>query len=184
MKIIGDEMVFDGRFISVLRRRFMNRIGNEQVWEMLKRKSFGRIVMIAALTPERELILERVFRVPFGAYVIELPAGVMDKAGESEEDAARRELLEETGYAAERMILMTAGPYDQGLTTDEIAVYAAFDARLVGPPHLDDAEDIEVIKVPLAKLLDFMAERRDEKIDIKIAAVLPFLERELRHASV
>lgn len=182
MKILDDDIVFDGRFISVLRRHFVNRIGNEQVWEMVRRKSFGKIVMIAAVTPERELILERTFRVPFGAYVIELPAGVMDKQGEPEEAAARRELLEETGYMAERMELLIAGPYNQGLTTDEIAIYGAIDVRHMGPPQLDDAEDIEVIKVPLAHLLDFMEEHREEKIDVKIAAILPFLKKRFPHA--
>lgn len=98
MKLIRDEVGYDGEFIRVIRRHFRAPNGNPGVWELVRRKNtHGRIIMIAAVTAEKELILEKIFRIPLNDYVLELPAGLMDKAGESEQEAVGRELLEETG---------------------------------------------------------------------------------------
>ena len=65
-------------------------------------------VVIVALTTEGELILERNWRAPLESFVVQFPAGLSDREGESEEEVARRELLEETGYTADRLIPVIA----------------------------------------------------------------------------
>jgi ADP-ribose pyrophosphatase len=57
-------------------------------------------VVIVAVTPQGQILLVRQFRVAAGAMTLELPAGHVDP-GETPEQAARRELLEETGYEAD-----------------------------------------------------------------------------------
>lgn len=171
-------MAYDGVFIRVIRRHFIGSSGKPGMWEVVERKNtHGRIVVIAAVTPERELILQKSFRVPFQNYVIELPAGLMDKEGESEEDTARRELLEETGYAVDDMKLLVSGSFNAGLTTSVIALYQGTNARMVQAQALDDAEDIEVIKVPVTEVLAFMQTQKEYIVDIKITSALPFLEK-------
>lgn len=64
-------------------------------------------VVIVALTPQNQLLLVRQFRVAAGAVTLELPAGHIDP-GETPEQAARRELLEETGYEADKLELLAS----------------------------------------------------------------------------
>jgi 8-oxo-dGTP pyrophosphatase MutT (NUDIX family) len=175
MRIIKDEVVYEGEFIRVIKRRFLDREGAVRMWEMVERKIHGRIVAIAAITPRGELVLEKTFRVPLQASVFEIPAGLMDIEGETEEAAIRRELLEETGYTVDAVELLYEGPFNGGLSTDEMAVYLGRNARKVGATALDAAEEIEVVLVPLQKLFEFLSSAGGEKIDIKVAALIPFL---------
>lgn len=177
MKIVGDEIAYDGRFIQTLKRSFIDRDGKPALWEMVKRKTHGRIFAVAAVTPEKELVLEKIFRIPCDSYVLELPAGLRDKDGETEEEAARRELLEETGYAADHLELLIAGPFNAGMLEDELAIYLGVNARKVQESRLESAEDIEVVLAPLEKLVERLESEREAKVDVKIPAVLPFLKK-------
>lgn len=178
MKVLNDELVYDGRFIQVINRYFMDRNGKKGVWEMVRRKTYGDIIGIAAITREKEIILEKIFRVPLNDYVLELPAGLMDIKGESEEAMVKRELLEETGYVVESVEELMRGPFSSGLREGEMAIYFGMNAYFVGERQLESAEDIEVIKVPLDRLLDYLTEQKGKlKVDLKIASVIPYLER-------
>lgn len=179
-KILRDEVVFEGNFIRTIKRHFLDRAGHKIWWEMFERKMRGkRIVAIAALTPKRELILEKAFRLPFKNYVIELPAGLMDKEKESEKSAIRRELLEETGYSVSELRLLTHGVISSGSSNDEMAIYFGDGALKVAEPKLECSEDIEVILVPIGELLSFIrkSQNRGLKVDLKIPAILPYLEK-------
>ena len=176
IKILDDEIAYDGQFIQTIKRRFIDLDGKEQIWEMVRRKVFGRIVLVVAITPQNEIVLEKIFRIPLKNHVLELPAGLIDAKGEKEKDTAARELLEETGYAAKTMELLCAGPFNAGLSADELAVYIGIGATKIQKTRKESTEDIEVVTVPLKSLMDYMA-TTDTKIDIKLPAILPFLEK-------
>jgi len=80
-----------------LARKHLETGSREQgIWETVERKNVynkGAVVIIAS-TKERELVLERNWRAPLESFVIQFPAGLSDKEGESEEEVAKRELLE------------------------------------------------------------------------------------------
>lgn len=177
MRILRDEQVYKGKFLDLYRRIFVNSKGEEAVWEMVKRKTYGPIIIAAAVTPEKELILEKIFRIPVKDYVLELPAGLMDREGESEEEAVRRELLEETGYAVDEVKLLIRGPFNTGMQNDDIAIYLGVNAHKIQEPQLDDSEELEVVKVPLDGLLERLTNSKTVKVDIKIASILPFLDK-------
>lgn len=176
IKIIKDELVFDGKFIQVIRRYFVGRQNYQGLWEMVRRKTQGSIA-IAAITKEREIILEKIFRVPLNDYVLELPAGLMDKDGEAENEAVMRELLEETGYQVDSVEELMRGPFNAGLLTDYMVIFLGINARLVQEPQLENSEDIEIIRVPLDNFFDYLLVQKEVKIDIKITSIIPYLER-------
>lgn len=180
MKVTDDNIRYDGNHIQLVERGFIGSDGKEHTWEMIRRKTHGPIVAIAAITPDREIVLEKSFRIPLNTYVLEFPAGLMDRAGESEEDAIRRELLEETGYIVDDVIPLLRGPFDTGLTTDELSIYAGTNARKMREPMLEGEEEIEVVTVPLRELIDMMMRRDELKVDIKTAGIVSLL----RHAGL
>ncbi|MDD5433282.1 MAG: NUDIX hydrolase [Candidatus Pacebacteria bacterium] len=178
MEILNREIVFQGKYIRVNKKTFKTKSGKIGVWEVVERmKLYKRIVIIFALTKNKEVVLEKNYRVPLESYVLELPAGITDKEGEGEEQAAKRELFEETGYVAKEMIEIFSSVGAPGITNSEYVYFFAPDVEFAGKQAGDDEEEIEVFTVPLEKLVDFVLEpKQGVKIDDKILNVLPILK--------
>lgn len=164
-----------GRFVRLLKR---------DGWEYVERVDSSGVVIIAAITHDERLVLVEQFRTPVDAAVIELPAGLVgDLPGAAEESlsaAAHRELLEETGYAAERMIRLTSGPPSAGLATEIVTLFIATGLKRAGPGGGDDTEDIKVHEVPLSNVRKWLEDRANggALLDPKIYAALYFIEME------
>jgi 8-oxo-dGTP pyrophosphatase MutT (NUDIX family) len=97
------------------------------------------------------VLVVRQFRYAAAALCVELPGGVMEE-GESPLATAKRELLEETGYAAREWISvgrMYANPARQ---TNSVHVYMARGLTHLAPQELDESEDIEFEFAPIAKI--------------------------------
>ena len=103
-------------------------------------------VAIVAITGEKELVLTRQYRHPMGRIFIDLPAGRAE-VGEDPWEAAVRELAEETGYRAERMIpLGKLSPFPGSLRVTQHVFYATGLTR--GTQNLDAGEELEVLHRP------------------------------------
>ena len=85
-----DESAFEGKFLRVIRRHFLDRAGKPAFWEVVSRKTYGPIVAVLPVTTENELVLVRIYRVPARAYVLEMCAGLMDQPHEKPEQVAHR----------------------------------------------------------------------------------------------
>jgi ADP-ribose pyrophosphatase len=148
---------YEGKYLKFI-SRYYSLDDRETTWEFVTRTNVyhSGAVVIVALTEERELILEKNWRIPIESYVIQFPAGLTDREGESEEEAARRELLEETGYLANRLIPIVTTPECSVLTPTKVRHFLAPDVKYVGNECRDDLEKIEVLKVPVSDLSSFL----------------------------
>ncbi|MCC7421233.1 MAG: NUDIX hydrolase [Planctomycetaceae bacterium] len=148
---------------------------------MCERVDTTGVVTIIAVTADRRLLLTEQFRPPVRRRVIEMPAGLAgDVAGQEHEDlavAARRELLEETGYECERMDFVAEGPSSSGLTSEIVTFFRATGLRWVGPGGGDGSEDIQLHSIPLSWIRGWLRERETAGIlvDPKVYAGLYFL---------
>ncbi|MEK7104332.1 MAG: NUDIX hydrolase [Patescibacteria group bacterium] len=178
MKILSREVAFNGKFVRIIKKTFKTKSGKIGIWEVVERvKLHKRIVIVFALTKNKEVVLEKNYRVPLENYVIELPAGLTDKEGETEQEAAKRELFEETGYVAKEVVEVFTSVGSPGLTNSEYVYFFAPNVEFVGKQTAEDEEEIEVFTVPLDKLVDFVLEPRENiKIDDKILNVIPVLK--------
>jgi ADP-ribose pyrophosphatase len=139
------------------------RLVNCGGWEFVERTTSTGIVVLVAVTDERKLILVEQYRPPVDSRVVELPAGLAgDLPGEELEElatAARRELLEETGYEAQEMTYLTQGPPSAGLSTEIVTLFLARGLTKTDAGGGDDSEDIEVHEVALDAALDWLEEK-------------------------
>ncbi|MDY6969466.1 MAG: NUDIX hydrolase [Spirochaetota bacterium] len=101
-------------------------------------------VNIVATTGDDELILVKQHRLGTDEFTIETPAGIVEP-DESPEHAARRELMEETGYCANDMILLKKLAANPAIMSNDIYFYYAPKAEKAASQSLDLAEDIEII---------------------------------------
>ena len=123
------------------------------------RESRG-FTIVAALTPEREIVLVRQYKHGVGDVVLELPAGAIDP-GESAADCAVRELAEETGYTGDPPRLLRTLYADPTNSTASFSVFLIENARLRQAQSLDVTEAILVDSVGLA---EFAAMLRDGRL--------------------
>ena len=155
----------------------------EGPWEYADRTNATGAAIIVAVTAEGKLLLVEQYRIPVHARTIELPAGIIgDEPGSSHEahaDAARRELLEETGYHAGRMEALTHGPASPGLASETVTLFRATELWRLGAGGGVAQEDITVHEVPLGEVPDWLEARARSGllIDPKVYAGLYFAGR-------
>lgn len=135
---------YRGRYLSLVER---------DGWEFAARPNPVVAVLIAWLPPDgngggHRLLLVEQYREPVGKNVLELPAGLVGdqagQAGESVIEAAHRELVEETGYAAGRLDEIMRCPTSAGMTNETAVFLAAGELERVGPGGGDASEAITV----------------------------------------
>lgn len=112
------------------------------------------IVLVFPITANREVIFVRQYRHGAENFFIELPAGRFDPIQESAEDAGLRELQEETGYTAKQLIKIATLYDNPSKETNQIHLFLAEDVVKVGEQNLDITEEIEVMLIPIASILE------------------------------
>jgi ADP-ribose pyrophosphatase len=146
MKILGE-----GRFVRLLER---------DSYEYVERLGCTGIISVVALTAENEMIFVEQFRHPVAARTIELVAGLVgDMGAESLETAARRELLEESGYEAGDLQFLMECPSSGGITAARVNYFLARDVVKIHAGGGVDDEDITVHTVPTRDVHGWLQEK-------------------------
>ena len=165
-----EETRWEGKYLAVKTR------GR---WEYVSRtRGIHAAVILAA--DGGEIILIEQYRVPLGRNCLELPAGLVgdDQEGEAIEAAAIRELEEETGYRAERMIEIGRFYSSPGMASEGFTLLRAEGLSRVGEGGGVEGEDIVVHRVAAADVPAFVAKKRDQGCAIDVRLLL-FLGGEL-----
>jgi ADP-ribose pyrophosphatase len=162
----AEEVVWEGRFLAAKRKG---------KWEYVSRTRGVTAAVILAIVDGDVLLVEQ-DRVPLGRRCLELPAGLVgdEQEGEATEVAAIRELEEETGYRAERMIPLGRFHASPGMSSEGFTLLRAEDLARTGEGGGVGGEEIAVHRVPLAKVAEFVASKRNEgvAIDVKLLLLL------------
>lgn len=109
-------------------------------------------VNVIAITKNSEIVLVRQYRHAAKNFTIEIPGGAIDSEDQSPEVAARRELLEETGFAAGQQVFSIAHYPNPALQSNQLWTYVFVDCEKVAEPNWDEFEEMEIELVSLDEL--------------------------------
>ncbi len=147
--------VYDGELLHVRRDVVSLPNGREAAREYIRHPG---AVAIIPLFEDGRILLERQYRYPLGREFIEIPAGKIDP-GEAQLETARRELLEETGYAAEQWTRLGTIHVAISYTDEGIDIFLAR-GLILRETKRDEEEFLETFKLPFPQALEMVHDGR------------------------
>ena len=174
--LIDQRLVHSGYAFDLYATSWVDASGKEFQRDIIRHR--GAVAVVALTDDEQHVLLVRQFRTPLNAWLLELPAGLRDKEGESEIDTALRELEEEVGCVAETLEHLVTLATAVGFTDEAISIYLS---RCLSwtKRRADGAEEesMTVEKVPLAEVGAMIA--NGEITDAKTVAGLLLAQQKL-----
>lgn len=149
-KTLSSEKIYDGKIISLRKDKIMTEKGSEQYREVISHGGGAAILVVK----DGKILLERQFRYPYNEVIWEIPAGKRDK-GEDFIETAKRELEEETGYRAEKLVKIFEIYPTPGYTDERIGLFKA-EGLEKGKIHFDEDEDILSEWIPEEKVFEMI----------------------------
>lgn len=116
-------------------------------------------VNVVAVTPEKKIVVVRQYRFGAGRVTTEIPAGLMNNT-EMPEDAARRELREETGYTSLQWKYLGWVEPNPAFLNNVCHQWLALDVVKTSEPELDEGEEISVLEISMEEILEEIEQGR------------------------
>ncbi len=148
-QVLGSKLLISERWLQLREDRV--RLGNGHEIDRFHVIHGPDWASVLCVTEASEVILVRQYRHGIAATSLELPAGVIE-AHETPEEAARRELVEETGYEANDWVRIQSVSTEPARHTTTAHFFCARGARRTREPAPEESEVLEIVKVPLAEL--------------------------------
>ncbi len=150
-KVLSSKVITDNRWFPV--RADTVEVSNGKVMEDFVIASPNDWSSVVALTPNSEVVLVRQYRHGIGQTTLELPSGgieIQDGVDRQEAalQAAKRELLEETGFASDDMVYLGSLSGNPVRYTNRAYLFLAQNVQEIASQALDEMEDIEVVLLP------------------------------------
>ncbi len=174
-KQLNSEYIFKGKIIRVRKDIALLPDNTTAIREVVEHNGG---VCVAALTDNNELLFVKQFRYPYMEEILELPAGKRDSINENPIDCGIRELKEETGACANKLISLGELYPTPGYCSEIIWLFLATGLTF-GESEPDFDEFLEVKKIPLDKAVDMVLsnEIKDAKTQIAISKIKLLKER-------
>ena len=174
MKIKSSRKLTAEKWLNLFDVSYIDKTGDEKSWQMASRHNEPKcltgnyrrpdaVVIVPFHTARNKMVITREYRVPLDGYEYGFPAGLVDN-GESVEQAAQRELIEETGLTVSRFIKASPPIYSSAGMTDESVAMVYVECE--GEPSNSANSDSELIEIL------FIAP--DEALDLLNDATLKF----------
>jgi ADP-ribose pyrophosphatase len=151
---LSAEIVYECRIFSLRRDRSrFSRDDAEHEFHVLESPEWCNIV---PLTADEQVVMVRQFRHGVRGYTLEVPGGMIDADDPSPLVAARREMVEESGYDSDRVEPLGVVHPNPAIQSNRCHSFVAYDVERRHVPTFDSTEETEVVLVPLARVPDLM----------------------------
>ncbi len=172
-KHLGSERLLENRYFSLRSDRLRLPDGGiKDPYYVIERPDAA---IVLPLTVRGEVVLVRQYRPPLQMMELGLPAGLVEE-GERPEAAARRELLEETGYAGGEWEPLGSFTSSPSLKDNWAHLFLARGVEETSAPDPDEHELVEVVEVSVGELLGLIQARQIVSSS-GVAAIMLALER-------
>lgn len=151
-KTLTSNLIYDGKILHLYKDTIELPDGRTSTREYARH--IGAVAVIP-ITSDNEVICVRQYRYPIASVTLEIPAGKLDYKNENHEEAARRELREETGAVSKKLIYLGKYYSAPAILDECVHLYLAQELEF-GDMDLDEDEFIEVVRVPIEKLVEMI----------------------------
>lgn len=171
-KRIKRELVAKGAIIDYYQDTMLIPNGNMAKWDLIDHKGAAAVV---AVRDDGKLLMVRQYRNALERETLEIPAGGLNGRDEPTDQAAMRELEEETGYTCDHVELLVSIYTTVAFCNEKIDIYLAQDLK-PGHQHLDEDEylNVEVYDLEELKRMVFEGKLQDSKT---ICAIMTYAAR-------
>lgn len=176
-KLLKQNLVYDNPFLSIYEESLQRPDGKiiDRYYSVKRRDA----AFVIALTKEQKVPLVYQYKNGVKDLIWELPAGFIEE-NEDPTEAAYRELLEETGFSADKFELLGKYVPNPSISNNQNFVFLVQDARKVAEQKLDSNEDIEVKLFDFPELLESIKKRQSLFIDCQSQLSLLLLGEKLK----
>ena len=169
-KRLNRELAYKGTILEVYKDEIEVCNGNTVYYDFIRHKGAAAVLPVME---DGKLLMVIQYRNAIDRYSIEIPAGGLDSADELPIDCAKRELLEETGYAAQRMEELISIYTTMAFCNEKIPIYVAYVRGGAVEQKLDENEFVKTRAFTVDELVDKIYEGtlNDSKT---VAAILAY----------
>lgn len=147
-KVVESDIIFSGKVFDIQIDKIQYDSGNTAPREVVLHNG-GSVVV--AVTNENKIIIVKQYRYPFNKWMLELPAGKIDK-DEDPLHCAGRELTEETGYKASNIEKLGAISTTPGFCTEMLHIYLATGLTAGEYAREEGEEGMEILELPIEEI--------------------------------
>ena len=149
-KTLTTEAVYHTPIFDLHKRRASHPKRGERDFYLLEAVDWVNII---PLTPQREIVMIRQWRHGIADFTLEVPGGMVDATDISPLHAARREMIEETGFDSDKILEIGKVHPNPAIQGNYCYSFVATGVRQVDRPHFEgSAEETEVVMVPLGDI--------------------------------